>query len=89
MILDAPVAIPAQFVKAPKTGVDLAVKNAGGVVRVATAFDVSRPCVYRWISVDTVPVLNVMAMAHISGIAPIDLVGQDIRALFDQIAQYK
>lgn len=83
------IAAVAKFLKPPLSGVALAVDKAGGKANVAALLDVSRPTVYHWSKVDLVPAEYVMALSHVSGMHPLELMGAKMRTLLDQIAKYK
>ena len=66
-----------------------AVKRAGGRYKVAPLLDVSPASLHRWMGINALPVAYVCAVAKLSGMLPMELVGNDMQYYLKQIAEYK
>lgn len=66
-----------------------AVKLVGGRYKLAPILDVSPASLHRWMGINALPVAYACALARLSGMEPLDLVGDDMRYYIKQIAEYK
>lgn len=66
-----------------------AVNLAGGRYKLAPVLDVSPASLHRWMGINALPVAYACAVAKLSGMRPMDLVGDDMQYYLKQIADYK